>query len=237
MSEKNPEAPADIESDLQRKLLRRVAFAGLLIAALLGALALIDHIGKSPDLVEDEGPVFHAPVPVGKKEVTQPVTPVEQLPPAGEEVPPAPPAAPAATEPSAATPEPPPEKPEVAARPMLPPPPPETRPSARSGGSPALLRTPRLPEPPAEGSARNRGSAAIASPASSASAGKSLMTLCRKLAHFLPGWARFWPSRPVIQGACKLKRMPNSWVTTLTRGDRLYLNSTFGIEPSSKKVK
>lgn len=156
MSEKNPEAPADIESDLQRKLLRRVAFAGLLIAALLGALALIDHIGKSPDLVEDEGPVFHAPVPVGKKEVTQPVTPVEQLPPAGEEVPPAPPAAPAATEPSAATPEPPPEKPEVAARPMLPPPPPETRPSARSGGSPALLRTPRLPEPPAEGSAPAR---------------------------------------------------------------------------------
>lgn len=118
----NPEMNGD--DDLKRKLVRRVAFAGLLIALLLGALAFIDYLGQPGDDSADSGPTYTSPVPVPKKEVSQPVKPAE---PAAtvevskETTPPlpaveAPTAAPAGSSPVADTP----ARPEVSAQPALP---------------------------------------------------------------------------------------------------------------------
>lgn len=65
------------EDNLKRKLVRRVVFAGVLIAMLLGALAFVDYLGRPAEETDDSGPTFSAPVPVAKKEVTQPVKPAE----------------------------------------------------------------------------------------------------------------------------------------------------------------
>jgi len=64
------------EDDLKRKLVRRVAFAGALIAMLLAALAFVDYLGRPAEEELSTGPTFTAPVPVARKEVSQPVTPV-----------------------------------------------------------------------------------------------------------------------------------------------------------------
>ena len=67
--------PADDVSDIKRKLAWRMGFAGLMIVALLGELALFDHfsVQNEPDTV---APQFNEPVPVAKKVVTQPLAPV-----------------------------------------------------------------------------------------------------------------------------------------------------------------
>ncbi len=104
------------EDDLKRKLVRRVAFAGMLIAALLGVLAFIDYLGSPAEEPDAGGPTYTSPVPVPKKEVSQPVKPAEPMP--------AEPAKPVeAAKPAEATAAPvadAPAKPEVAAQPSLP---------------------------------------------------------------------------------------------------------------------
>ena len=69
----------DGSSDLRGKLITRLAVAGLLVAALLGVLAFFDYLANPPEDADE--PVFTKPVPgAPKKEVSQPVTPAENLP-------------------------------------------------------------------------------------------------------------------------------------------------------------
>lgn len=63
-----PETP-----EIRRKLVWRMGVAGVMIALLLGALALFDRL-NAPDDEEDAAPTFTAPVPTAKQEVSQPVT-------------------------------------------------------------------------------------------------------------------------------------------------------------------
>ena len=65
------------EDNLKQKLVMRVAFAGVLIAVLLAALAFIDYLGQPAEEPVASGPTFSSPVPVPKKEVSQPVKNVE----------------------------------------------------------------------------------------------------------------------------------------------------------------
>lgn len=62
--------------DIRQKLARRMVFAGVMIVALLGGLALFDNYSAQPE-VEPVAKTFSEPVPVGKKVTTQPVTPVD----------------------------------------------------------------------------------------------------------------------------------------------------------------
>lgn len=71
----NSEVHAD-SSDIKRKLAWRMGLAGLMIIGLLGGLALFDRLGTQSD-PEPSAPQFTEPVPVAKKVLTQPVTPVE----------------------------------------------------------------------------------------------------------------------------------------------------------------
>ena len=71
----NKEAASDL-SDIKRKLAWRMGFAGLMIIALLGGLALFDYLSVQND-TESSAPQFTEPVPVPKKVITQPVTPAE----------------------------------------------------------------------------------------------------------------------------------------------------------------
>jgi len=65
--------------EIRSKLMARLAVAGVLVAVLLGVLAFFDYLATAPD--ESEEQVFTKPVPVApKKEVSQPVTPAENLP-------------------------------------------------------------------------------------------------------------------------------------------------------------
>lgn len=134
------------EDDLKRKLVRRVAFAGVLIAMLLGALAFIDYLGRPADETLDTGPTYSAPVPVPKKEVTQPVKAAEPEPASADAPPPSAPTG--ATVPPALAEVP--ARPEVDAQPALPVQ--EGRPPMRPGPATAP-RAPRGNEPttPAEG--------------------------------------------------------------------------------------
>ena len=59
-------------SDLKRQLLWRMGLAGLMILALLAALAVFDAV-NSPD--EPVAPQFSEPVPVRKRELVQALTP------------------------------------------------------------------------------------------------------------------------------------------------------------------
>lgn len=69
----------DNAAELRRKLVRRLAVAGVLVAILLGVLALFDYLATPPE--EPEAPVFLQPVPVApRKEVSQPVVSTESLP-------------------------------------------------------------------------------------------------------------------------------------------------------------
>lgn len=70
---------ADSASDLRGTLIKRLAVAGVLVAILLGVLAFFDYLASAPE--EPDAQVFTQPVPVApKKEVSQPVTPAENLP-------------------------------------------------------------------------------------------------------------------------------------------------------------
>ncbi|MCP5268411.1 MAG: SPOR domain-containing protein [Zoogloeaceae bacterium] len=127
MPQTTPETDSD---DLKKKLVRRVAFAAVLIGVLLGALAFVDYLGQPIDAPVSTGPTFTEPVPVAKKEVSLPVTPAEPVSPpvatsdastvaaggapaaASEE----PTAAPSVPAPAVETPSP----PQVAAQPVLP---------------------------------------------------------------------------------------------------------------------
>ena len=78
---KRKEVPAvDPQDEIKQRLGRRMAFAGVMIAVLLAALALFDHLSKAPE--EEEVAVAPAPAP---KEVAQPVKPVEPVAPPAEE--------------------------------------------------------------------------------------------------------------------------------------------------------
>lgn len=154
------------EDNLKQKLVMRVAFAGVLIAMLLAALALIDYLGQPGEEPAASGPSYTAPVPVAKKEVTQPVKPTVPEPPA-----------PAAVETAAATPAPAegapaappatgdaPPKPEVSAQPTLP----ATQGKA-AATTPAPRATKAMPETPAEGTSAST-SAVAEKPAAPAAA-------------------------------------------------------------------
>jgi len=120
-------------STIKSKLLWRMAFALLMILALLGGLALFDHFTARVDTAA-EPPVFTEPVPVAKKMVTQPLSPAEP-PVVPTEEPKAlvePEASTAPTEKSLPLEQPPP--PEVAAQPALP----KTRP-ARTNSRPSVI--------------------------------------------------------------------------------------------------
>ena len=65
--------------EIKRKLAMRMGFAGLMIVALLGGLALFDYLSVQDSSVESSAPQFNEPVPVAKKVQTQPVTPVEPV--------------------------------------------------------------------------------------------------------------------------------------------------------------
>lgn len=81
MTEKTEAAPAAEQGagELRGKLVTRLAMAGLLVAVLLGILAMFDYLATAPD--ESEAPVFEQPVPVApRKEVSRPVTPADNLP-------------------------------------------------------------------------------------------------------------------------------------------------------------
>jgi len=68
-----------VSGEIRSKLMARLAVAGVLVAVLLGVLAFFDYLATAPD--ESEEQVFTKPVPVApKKEVSQPVTPAENLP-------------------------------------------------------------------------------------------------------------------------------------------------------------
>lgn len=71
----NSEEKSDL-SEVKRKLFWRLAFAVLMILALLGGLALFDHFTARIDQ-EGRQPQFPDPVPVSKKAVTQALTPAE----------------------------------------------------------------------------------------------------------------------------------------------------------------
>jgi DedD protein len=155
----NPQA-ANGEEDIKRKLVLRVAFAGVLIALLLGVLAFIDYLGQPAEEPAPSGPTFTSPVPVPRKEVTQPVKPAEPVAPeapkeaAKEEPPPPPPVVEAPTQappaPAAAT-SALPARPQVAAQPALPRQ--ESRPVQPQSQPQAVSRPPRSPASvtPAEG--------------------------------------------------------------------------------------
>ena len=73
----DPQAAETAEAaDLRRKLVRRMAFAGLMIVMLLAILAVFDHL-SAPDEAESSTPRFKDAVPVPKKELTQPVRPAD----------------------------------------------------------------------------------------------------------------------------------------------------------------
>lgn len=71
--------PPPAPPDLKGKLVWRMGFAGLMIVMLLGTLALFDYL-SAPEEPESTTPRFSEPVPVQKKDVTQPVKPAEPPP-------------------------------------------------------------------------------------------------------------------------------------------------------------
>lgn len=115
-------AAPDDTAEMKHKLVVRMVFAGTMIVALLGGLALFDYYSAQPEQEVVAPPPFTEPVPVPKKLVTQPVSPPVAVPetPAPTEAKPAEPEATAAPAdkhaPRVDTPPP----PEVAAQPSLP---------------------------------------------------------------------------------------------------------------------
>lgn len=129
----NKETQDDL-SEIRRKLVWRMGVAGLMIVALLGGLALFDRMTAPRSVSESTAPQFTEPVPVPKKSITQPLTPVES----GEEKKPAAPESTATPVDKSAPPVGAPPKPEVAATPSLPR-------SAAQAGRPAAPAGPAAP--------------------------------------------------------------------------------------------
>lgn len=127
----------DNAGELRSKLIGRLAVAGVLVALLLGVLAFFDYLANPPEEAEQQ--VFTQAVPVApKKEVSQPVTPAENLP-----EPPAPEKAEPPVEP--------PSPPKVEAQPAAvveakPEPQPESRAATKL---PAAITKPPVSAPPA----------------------------------------------------------------------------------------
>ena len=122
---------AELQGELRRKLVKRLAVAGGLVAVLLGVLAFFDYLATPEE--PEEVTTYSKPVPVApKKELTQPVTPAANLPeappPAQQPAPAAPVEAPTQAPATPATHETP-AKPAVAAQPS--PPAPEVAPAPR----------------------------------------------------------------------------------------------------------
>lgn len=134
-------------SDIKRKLVWRMAFAVLMIVALLGGLAAFDYFSHRQFESESAGPQFNEPVPVAKKNATQPVTPIEAAPevktveekPAAAE-----PEATAAPVDKSAPKVDLPQRPEVAARPTLPRASTTASPSAQRAAAPAAAPAPAV---------------------------------------------------------------------------------------------
>lgn len=133
-----PEIPdnEDGAGDLRGKLIGRLAVAGLLVALLLGVLAIFDYLANPPE--EADEPVFTERVPVApRKEMSQPVKPADNLP-----EPPAPEKAEPAVEP--------PPPPQVDAKPAIAPEKHTEEVSTTPGGKPASARqaapVPAVPE-------------------------------------------------------------------------------------------
>lgn len=151
------EASADV-SDIKRKLAWRMGLAGLMIVALLGGLALFDYMGEQ-GVTEPSAPPpqFNEPVPVAKKLVTQPVTPVEPAPeaPKDEKKVSEPESTSAPADKSAPRLEPPP-RPEVAAQPVLP------RASQPAARPVAAVSQPAPPAPAKPAEAKSAAPVAIA---------------------------------------------------------------------------
>jgi DedD protein len=119
-SPNNSKETTDDLSAIKRKLAWRMGFAGLMIIALLGALALFDYL-SAPREPEAAAPQFTEPVPVPKKVVTQPLAPVEPVPnTVKEEIKVAAPEATATPVDKSALALEPPSRPEVTAQPTLP---------------------------------------------------------------------------------------------------------------------
>lgn len=113
---------AELQGELRRKLIKRLAMAGILVAILLGVLAFFDYLAtpEEPEEIPSYGKVV--PVPP-KKELTQPVKPGGDLPEPSKtvEAAPAPAVAPALPAPGAPVLQPEaPAKPVVSAQPVLP---------------------------------------------------------------------------------------------------------------------
>lgn len=69
----------DEAGELRSKLVKRLAFAGVLVALLLGTLTFFDYLSSPPD--DGETRIFTEPVPVApRKEVSQPVKTTDSLP-------------------------------------------------------------------------------------------------------------------------------------------------------------
>jgi len=142
VTDKTEEQPGeDNAGELRNTLIKRLAVAGGLVAVLLGVLAFFDYLASPPE--EPEAQVFTQAVPVApRKEVSQPVTPAENLPepppvaPVAEPAVEAPPVAqgepkvPAAAEGKADAQEKRPAGPAVAGNAKVPPPIPKAPPSA-----------------------------------------------------------------------------------------------------------
>lgn len=139
-------APDEV-AEIKHKLAKRMAFAGAMIVALLGGLALFDHYSAQPEPEVVAPPQFTEPVPVAKKMATQPVTPAEPV--APPEVAPAEPEVTSApidkNAPRIDTPPP----PEVAARPSVP----RTPGAPARAVSPSHAAAPSTPAQVAEASA------------------------------------------------------------------------------------
>jgi cell division protein FtsN len=72
------------QPDLKRKLAWRMGFAGLMIVALLAALAVFDRLNVNEE-AEPSEPRFTERVPVPKKEITQPLKQADPVPEAVKE--------------------------------------------------------------------------------------------------------------------------------------------------------
>ena len=77
-AEADPSAPENDEGDLRRSLLRRAAVAGVLIAALLGVLAVFDKLNAPPPKKLAVAPPAALPAP----EAAKPATPAPEAAPA-----------------------------------------------------------------------------------------------------------------------------------------------------------
>ena len=130
-------APDDV-AEIKSKLAKRMVFAGTMIVALLGGLALFDHYSAQPETEVAAPPQFTEPVPVAKKMVTQPVTSAEPV-----------------TPPAVA-----PAEPEVTSAPVdKNPPRVDTPPPPEVAARPSLPRTPAAPARPASPSSASAASA------------------------------------------------------------------------------